>query len=211
MLLQIFLLVFVLCLDTFVASIAYGTNQVRISHGQIALFNGICCLSLGLSLFLGAFISSRVPDALAKSICFYSLFFLGCFRLADAGIRQYLKRHRTIHKNASFHFSHLRLIIDICSDPMEADADRNFALSWKEVLFFSLAMSVDSLLTGMLAAFLNIPVAATLLCAFLVGEAFTYLGLFCGQKISSRCPKDLSWLGGVLLILLAVLKSRSLF
>lgn len=208
MLLNIFLLVFALCLDTLVASIAYGTNRIRISHGQIALFNGVCCMFLGLSLAFGALLDRAIPQSLTKSICFYSLLLLGCMKLADAGIRQYLRRHKSIHKNASFRFSHLRLIIDIYSDPMEADTDQDECLSWKEVFFFSLAMSVDSLVTGMMAAFLKISVSATVLCAFLVGECFTYLGLFLGRKISRHCPRDLSWLGGVLLILLALLKSR---
>ena len=50
MFLNIFLLVFALCLDTFVASAAYGTNQVHLSAGQIAVINGICSLCLGVSL-----------------------------------------------------------------------------------------------------------------------------------------------------------------
>lgn len=208
MLLNIFLLVFALCLDTLVASIAYGTNRIRISHGQIALFNGICCMCLGLSLSFGSLLDRTIPEALTKSICFYSLLFLGCMKLVDASLRRYLRCHKNMHKNASFHFSHLRLIIDIYSDPMEADTNQDECLSWKEVVFFSLAMSVDSLVTGMMAAFLKISVFATVLCAFLVGECFTYLGLFLGRKISRHCPRDLSWLGGALLILLAVLKSR---
>lgn len=208
---QIGLLVCALCLDTFVAALAYGTNRVQISGGQIALLNGICSLVLGLSLLLGAALSSQIPDALARGICFLGLFFLGCLRLIDSAIRRYLQRHRSLHKNASFHFSNLRLIIDIYSDPMEADADGSQSLSYTELFFFSLAMSVDSLLTGITAGLLEISVPLAVLASFLVGELFTYAGLFLGKKISGQLQqgssRELSWVGGLLLILLAVLKT----
>ena len=48
MFLHIFLLVSALCLDTFVASAAYGANQVRLSWKQILAVNGICSLCLGV-------------------------------------------------------------------------------------------------------------------------------------------------------------------
>ncbi|EET60754.1 hypothetical protein BRYFOR_07216 [Marvinbryantia formatexigens DSM 14469] len=68
-------------------------------------------------------------------------------------------------------------------------------------------MSADSLIAGTMAAFLKIPVMLTVSAAFLTGEAFSYLGLFMGHKISSHFPKDLSWAGGILFLLLAILKT----
>ena len=63
MFLNIFLLVFALCLDTFVASAAYGTNQVHLSAGQIAVINGICSLCLGVSLMFGTLLDSWIPES----------------------------------------------------------------------------------------------------------------------------------------------------
>lgn len=208
MILNIFILVFALCLDTFVASAAYGTNQIRLSRGQIAVINGICSLCLGISLVFGAFLDSWISEKYTKEICFFSLLFLGCLKLADSSIRQYVRRHRAVHKNIRFAFSQLRFIIDIYGDPIEADANQNRCLSWKETIFFALAMSIDSLIAGTMAAFLKISIPLTVTAAFLVGELFTYLGLYLGFKISRRCPQDLSWIGGVLFITLAVLKMR---
>lgn len=208
MIFNILILVLVLCLDTFVASTAYGTNHISLSHKQIAAFNGICSICLGISLLLGVFLDSCIPEIFTKKICFFSLLFLGCLRLFDSTIRQYLRHNKTIQKNTSFHFSQLRFIISIYSDPVEADADQNKILSWKEVVFFSLAMSIDSLFTGIMAAFLKISIPITVAATFIVGELFTYLGLIFGLKISRRCPKDLSWIGGILFIFLAIAKSR---
>lgn len=51
--LQSLILVFALCTDTFVASLAYGANQVHVSWGKVALLNGICSGCLGAALGWG--------------------------------------------------------------------------------------------------------------------------------------------------------------
>lgn len=208
MIFHIFILVSALCLDAFVASTAYGTNRIYISHRQIAAFNGICSACLGISLLFGTFLDSRIPELFTRRICFFSLLFLGCLRLFDSTIRQYLKHHKPVRKNTSFCISHLHFIINIYSDPIEADVDQNKSLSWKETICFSLAMSVDSLLTGVMAAFMKISIPATIIISFFIGELFTYSGLSLGHKISNRSPRDLSWLSGLLFILLAFAKLK---
>lgn len=125
MILNILILVFALCLDTFAASAAYGANQIYLSHGQIAAINGICSFCLGLSLSFGTLLDSWIPETYTKKICFFSLLFLGCLKLADSSIRQYLRHHQSVHKNIGFTFSQLHFIINIYSDPVEADAEQN--------------------------------------------------------------------------------------
>ena len=44
------ILVFALCTDTFVASLAYGANRVHVGWGKVALLNGICSGCLGLEM-----------------------------------------------------------------------------------------------------------------------------------------------------------------
>lgn len=71
MFLHIFLLVSALCLDTFVASAAYGTNQVRLSWKQILAVNGICSLCLGISLLFGNLLDRIIPETFTREICFF--------------------------------------------------------------------------------------------------------------------------------------------
>lgn len=208
MLSPVLILVSALCLDAFVASAAYGTNQIHISHGQIALFNGICSGVLGLSLVFGSVLEIWIPAGLTKNLCFLSLLLLGFLKISDCAIKKYLKGHEALSKNASFKILNVHFIINIYSDPMKADADRDKNLSWREIIYFSLAMSVDSLISGVTAAFMDISVPVALAAAFLIGEMFTYAGLYLGRKISSRSPKDLSWLSGILFICLAFIKGR---
>lgn len=183
MLLNIFLLVSALCLDTFVASIAYGVNQISLTRLQIAVINGICSLCLCISLLFGTFIDSLIPESFTKEICFFSMLALGCFKLI----------HAAVHPCA-------------CSGPAEKKEERIPFLSWREVVFFSFAMSLDSLAAGTMAAFLKISVPLTTASAFLMGELFTYAGLWIGNRLSRHFPMVLSWVGGILFLILAVLK-----
>lgn len=208
MIFHIFILIFALCLDTFVASAAYGTNQISLSHRQIAVINGICALCLGISLTFGTFLDSWISEAFTREICFFSLLFLGFLKLTDSSIRRYLRKHKDIHKHISFTFSQLRFIINIYGDPLEAASQKTQCLSWRETVFFALAMSIDSLIAGTMAAFLKISIPLTITAAFFMGELFTYAGFFMGNRIRQRCPRDLSWAGGILFILLAFLKLR---
>ncbi|MFQ9515909.1 MAG: manganese efflux pump [Eubacterium sp.] len=203
---NIIVLVSALCIDIFVASIAYGTNQVLLTRLQILISNAICSLCLGVSLLFGTFLDSLIPETFTKEICFFSLLFLGIIKLSDFLIKRYVRKHKTVDKKIHFGFSNLKFIIKIYCDPLEADADQNKKLSLKEVIFFSLAMSIDSLIAGTMAAFLKISVSLTILTAFAMGSIFTCLGQFLGHKISSKTPVDLSWIGGILFIILAFSK-----
>ena len=81
------ILVFALCTDTFVASLAYGANRVHVGWGKVALLNGICSGCLGLALGLGNVISSVLPGDVTRIICFVSLFLLGFIKFLDYGIK----------------------------------------------------------------------------------------------------------------------------
>ena len=203
------ILVFALCTDTFVASLAYGANRVHVTWGKVALLNGICSGCLGLALGMGSLIDAFMPEDLTKIICFVCLFALGFVKLLDYSIKAFINRNCHIRRNLSFNLSGLKVIVSIYGDPMAADWDHSPSLSWKEVLFLSFAMSIDSLIAGALSAFLEIPVGLTMGTALIMGIVMMYAGLFLGRKLASRCKCDLSWISGVLFMILAVTKSLS--
>lgn len=203
---NILLMVVALSVDIFAACTAYGASGIILSAKQIAVLNGICSLCLGIALVLGGLIDCWIPERFTKGICFYSLIFLGGVKLADAGLRHYRKHHKNIHRDICFGIAQLRFVVSIYCDPLEADADQNHSLSWRETIFFSLAMSIDCLITGVMAAFMKLPVLLTIAALFLIGEAAAIGGLWVGKKINNHCSRDISWIGGVIFVLLAVMK-----
>jgi putative sporulation protein YtaF len=203
---EIIILVLALCMDTFVASIAYGANKISISWIKIVAINGICSLCLGIALFAGSFIDRLIPGNVTKGAAFVCLLFLGIVRLMDYAIKKYINSHVSIHKDLTFSISGLSIIINIYGNPMAADWDQSKSLSWKEIVLLSFAMSIDSFVAGTLSGFLQIPVGMTVLVSMIMGIVVMYAGLFLGRKVAAEKNWDLSWLSGVLFMILAFSK-----
>ncbi len=203
---EIFLLVLALCVDEFVASIAYGSNQIRISFKRIALVNGICSLCLCGALAFGGILNTWIPEHLTKTVCIVSLMLLGIVKLLDYSIKQYINRHCGVHRDIHFSFSSLCFIIRIYGNPVCADQDHSKELSAKEAVFFALAMSIDSLVAGTLAALMQVGIGRTVAAAFVVGVLSMYGGQILGRKIASWSKRDLSWMSGFFFLVLAITK-----
>lgn len=206
MIINVLFLVLALLLDTLAASVAYGAGRMQLSWKQIAAINGISSVCLMASLSLGRFIDCWIPETFTREICFFSLFFLGLMKLGDSALRSYLKQRGNLCRNIRFSVSSLNFMIRIYSDPVNADDNHDRKLSWRETLFFALTMSLDGMAAGILAAFLKVPVLLTALTAFVLGEVFTYSGLFLGRRLGGGKNRDFSFLGGILFLILAFLK-----
>ncbi|MBS6643145.1 MAG: manganese efflux pump [Clostridiaceae bacterium] len=204
--LQILILVLALCMDTFVASIAYGANKINITWKKVFFMNGICSGCLGAALAVGGIIDNLIPETFTKAVCCTSLLLLGLVKLLDFLIKKFINTHCALRKDISFSFSGLQVIISIYGDPMAADWDRSQSLSWKETAFLALAMSLDSLVAGTLAAFMRVPLGLTVVTAFVMGVMVMYGGMYLGKKLADRCGWDLSWISGCLFIALALSK-----
>lgn len=200
---DILILVLALSTDTFVASIAYGANRLHISWLKVIAVNGICSGCLGAALFFGGLINGLVSVSFAKGAAFSCLFLLGVLKLLDYFIKKYINSHVNVHKDLTFSISGLSIIINIYGNPLAADWDHSKSLSWKETILFSMAMSIDSLVAGTLSGFLRISPKVTSIAAFAVGITFMYIGLLLGHKLASLKGWDLSWISGILFLILA--------
>lgn len=200
---DIFILVLALSTDSFVASVAYGANRLRISLAKVIAVNLICSGCLGAALLFGSVLHGLVPEAFAKGLGFSCLFFLGIIKLLDYSIKKYINNHVNVRKDLTFSISGLSIIINIYGNPMAADWDESKSLSWKETVMFSLAMSIDSLVAGSLSGFLLIPPGLAAFVSLMVGIVVMYIGLFLGHELAARKNWDLSWVSGILFLFLA--------
>ena len=203
---EILLLVIALCVDEMVASMAYGADGILLRVKDMLLMNLISSTFLGIALGVGTLFTGLIEARTAQMVGFVCLLFLGLLKLSDYFIKSYINRHAILWKNLSFSFSNLRFIISIYANPSAADSDESRTLSVKETFFLSCAMSIDSLAVGAMAAFLGVNPWLAVLMAFVVGVAFVLIGYQVGRKVVIKSKKDLSWLCGVFLILLALSK-----
>lgn len=204
--LEALILVLALSVDTFVASFAYGANRIRIPFRSVAVINGICTLMLALSLLAGSLIRPYIPTEITKVICFSILLALGIVKLGDSTLKAFIRRNRHIQKKVSFSILHLNFILQIYANPEQADLDASKELSVGEAVSLAVALSLDGLAVGFGAALDRINLWLAMVLSLIGGILLMKLGFFIGRKAAEKIAWDLSWLSGVLLILLACLK-----
>lgn len=204
--LETLILVIAMSIDSFVASFAYGSDKIKIPFISIAIISSICSLVLTASLFLGKIISPILPSHLTNIICFTILFLLGIIKLFDSSIKTFIRKHNNINKKINFSIFNLRFILNIYADPQKADTDLSRELSPLEAMALAFALSVDGLVVGMGAGILTINFLEVIIFSFIFGVTAVLLGSYVGYKIAQKIDLNLSWLSGILLIVLAIIK-----
>ena len=203
---QSLILVLSLCIDTFVTSIVYSSNKIKIPVVSGLIINAICSLFLAISLFFGYIIKDFIPINIASTISFLLLLILGVYRLFEAFFKNLIKKYYDKGSPLTFKIFEFKFILQIYADEIKADLDESKILSPKEAFFLAVALSLDSLTVGFGCSLGTVNYLATVLLSFLVGALLLVLGGYVGKKISKNYNLNLSWLSGVLLIILAFIR-----
>ena len=160
---------------------------------------------LGLSILLGSLLMGNIPSNVLRYISFAILILLGLSKLMDNIIKTIINKRNVINKEIAFTIFNLNFILNIYANPDEADIDKSKFLSPKEAFSLALALSLDSLAAGIGAVMGNLNILSILILSFISTILSTMLGVFIGDRISNKIP-FVSWLGGILLILIAFLR-----
>lgn len=204
--LESILLVLSLCVDACVASFAYGTNKIKIPIKSNLILTAISTLFLMLALGVGCLIKDFLPANLASLICFIILFLLGFMRLFEGLLKNYLNKKALSPNNIEVMLFNFKLVLNVYADVTLADLDHSKSLSAKEALYLGIALSLDSLVVGLGAALSPISFVQVTIFSILFHFIAIILGCFLGSKCAEKIDVDLSWLSGVILIILALLK-----
>lgn len=206
MLLESLVLVTALSIDAFVASFAYGTNKIKIPFLSVAVMDLISGSILLLFLLVGKIISPLLPAQLVKLFCFAILFALGVVKLFDSSLKALIRKNGRNAPELHFSFLQFRFILTVYADPDKADADQSSTLSPREAVSLGVALSLDSAAVGFGAGVMTLHIGWTVALALLVGACAVLLGSFLGNKVAEKSDLNLSWLSGLLLIVLAFMK-----
>ena len=202
---EAFILAVAISIDALVASFAYGSQKMKISIGATLVIGIISGALLGLTLFFGERIGGFMPDWLAGLISFVILFGLGTLRIFDSWLKNYIRKRGS---GGQIKFSAFRLtfILQIYADPETADTDGSRILSTGEALSLGLALSLDGIAAGLGAGLLGVPPLLSGGVASALTIMAIVLGGIVGGKLAKVLTRDISWISGVLLILLAILQ-----
>lgn len=203
---QIVLLIAALSVDVFLASAACGAENIRIGKRTALCIGAVCSGVLFLSLAVGKLLDGVIKEDYTTLLCFWGLLVVGIFKLAEYGIRAYIRKYKFLCKRVKITFSQLNFILSIYNNPVMADKDRSSTMSAVEGIFFALAMSFDGILGGLGAAFLGIDLWQTILANFILSFAAVEAGSALGRNLVQRQERDFSWVGGALFVVLAFSK-----
>lgn len=186
------LLAITLSLDSFFTSITYSINHIKISKIAALILSSIGTFLLGIALFC----SSILRTSLSSSVCIFSSFFIlcamGCYRLFEPIFKKKIKDQSN-------------LFMQIYKDEVNADIDHSKELSITESIFLGIALSLDSLASGIGIGLSEYNPIMLLLLTFFITFILIEFGYVLGRKLFQNCP-NLNWISGVLLILLAFLR-----
>ena len=200
------ILAIILSIDVFVSAFAYGSDNIKIPMSSAWIINIICSVMIAFSFMVGTVIKPFIPSWLTAALCFGILFIIGSIKLLDGVIKSMIRKNEDLNKEIKFSVFSLKFIICLYADPERADADNSKVLSPIEAVTLAFATSMDGLALGLGAAFGNINGIMVSVWSLVTAMAAIILGCYLGKKVVDRFSFDLSWLGGAVLIVLAISK-----
>lgn len=200
------LLVLALSLDAFVASLAYGSRKIKIPLTSIIIINIVCTFLLTISILGGSIIKKILPGNIALIISFTILMLLGIYYLFEGVTKAYLEKKIDKAEKIKLEMFDICFIVDIYFDETKADYDHSKDLDSKEAIYLAIALSLDSLAVGFGSSLGSINYIYVIVLSLIIGILSIGIGLLIGEKIARKSKINLSWLAGIILIVLACLK-----
>ncbi len=191
--LESLLLVIAVSADSLAAAIGLGSAGIRVPIKSSFVICLIGTVSLALSVLLASFLQNLIPQNACRWLSFSLLMILGIYSLIQEQFRKVLRR-RAKKKN---------LAMGIYLDESEADKDCSKTLSPGEAAVLSVALSADSVVTGVSAGFMTINILLLTITSLAFGMLCINFGSGLGRKLASKTSVDLGWLCGTILIALA--------
>lgn len=186
-----FLLILLLSIDSFMVSIAYSIKNIKISFKYIILIALVNVLSIYISMCFGYYISLFLPLNILKYISSFILILLGIYNI-------FQDKFKTIYKNSK------SKILMVYYDETSADFDNSNTLGFRESLFLSIVLSLDSLLGGVSIGYLNFNFLVLIIFMFILNIILLFLGVKLGNKLNKILNINSGFLTGIIIILIAL-------
>lgn len=198
------LLVLAMITDTFFVSFSYSCRKIKIPAVSAVIISLVSSAVLTLSLCFSQTFCMFIPQNYCRIIGAVILGIIGIIQFCRNRLRSVLQKHSG---NGSISFScfNFGFVIKVYLDETQADSDRSKLLSAKESIALALALSVDSVCGGAAAGISGSNILRTGILSFIFGLMAVASGKKLGETNKLQ-RYDLSWISGVFLILLALVK-----
>ena len=197
------ILVSIVSVDVFVVSFAYGSNKIKIPFSSMNIINLICSLLLILGLSAGTVLSVYISELTTTIIGFSVLLIMGIIKLFDSFTKSIIRKYNNLNKELKFSIFNFKFILNLYANPEDADVDYSRVLSPMESVALAFAVGVDGLAVGFGAALINTNIIVVLFVSLFLDLVVLTFGCYLGQRLAKKVKFDLSWLAGMVLIVLA--------
>jgi putative sporulation protein YtaF len=188
------------CTDAFFAAVGCSMSGINIPKRCALLVSAIGTAFLGISLLGAQMLAQVLPEAICRYGGCLIIALLGGVQLCKGLCREMLRRR----KSHCLHWRGLGMVLELCLDETRADADGSKTLSMGESAAYAVALSIDSLASGLGAGITGKSIFPCLLLTLILGFAATVTGSRLGRVW--RKKQSCEWLGGLLLLLIALLR-----
>ena len=192
--------------DAFAASFSYGTARIAVPRASLLAVSAICASTLALSHLVGGILAPFLPEGVTHWLSVLILAALGLCKLFDSSLKRWIRKRQGGKREIRFSALRHHFILQIYADPQEADADDSRVLSPREAAALAAALSLDGLAAGFGSGLAGGGAILIFMLAFAATAGAVAGGCRLGRRVARRTEKDLSWAGGALLLLLALVR-----
>ncbi len=199
-----FILSLAISIDTFVACFGYGLSGIKVPFRSTIFIAFVNTFILGISVLIGYFLGGVISTDFAKWLSFGLLLAIGIFKFFSELFKIWLTKR--VNKNLDIKMFNFRLILKVMADSNSADIDKNKILTIPEAMSIALVLSIDQIGVGLSHGVNNLYPYILIIFNLFTCFCSSLLGTKLGKKMSSHIKINLSWLSGLILIILAVVK-----
>jgi len=199
-----FMAAFAVSIDAFVGSLAYGMDKINIRLLSSIIINLICTSCLFFSFLLGSALKHYISVNMTIIVSFIILFIIGLIKLLDWYIKKLIRKWIEKDKEISFSLLSFKFILSLYANPEKADVNNSRDICIKEAIPLGIAVGIDGMAVGFAASLSDINAYALLFFSILLHAIAIHLGFFLGKKAAYKTNWDINWLGGTILIILAL-------
>ncbi|MBP5578980.1 MAG: manganese efflux pump [Ruminococcus sp.] len=197
-----FFIAFIISIDIYLAAAACCNSGIRIPLSSAFIIDIFSTAVMFASLSLSDLISGYITSGTCHRIGTAVLIALGAVNITKSIVRNFIRRISD-RGGFSVKMGGASILVRLYLDDTAADMDSSKVLSAGEAAVLAVAGSLDAAASGLGCGCTDISAPIASVFTFICGAAALMLGSLTGRKISSL-RHDLSWAGGLLLILFAV-------
>lgn len=188
---KILLLILAVSADGFASAVGIGAAGIKIPVRSAAVISLTGTVFLTVSVYFADVIGNFIPSELCHFISSAALVLLGIFNIFHGVIEKAVRKKKPSGQ------------LELYFDGTSADRDHSKTISCREALALSVALSADSLVTGVSAGLGRMSALSLAVPAFAVGFGAVLLGSFIGKHAVFTGNFDLQRLCGLILVVIA--------